>query len=64
MVAQCDFNIAGHLDLVRKFNAKHPYFDEDAKWYRDELIATADAVAASGKIAEVNTGAISRGWLE
>ena len=64
MVAHCDFNIAGHLDLVRKFNVKHPYFDEDAKWYRDELIATADAVAASGKIAEVNTGAISRGWLD
>lgn len=64
MVARYDFDVVGHLDLVRKFNAKHPYFDEGAAWYRDELEKTADAVAASGKIAEVNTGAISRGWLD
>lgn len=64
MVAKFDFDVAGHLDLVRKFNAKHPYFDESAAWYLGELEATADAVAASGKIAEVNTGAISRGWMD
>lgn len=59
-----DFDIVGHLDLVRKFNARHPYFDENAAWYERELSLTADAVAASGKIVEVNTGAISRGWLD
>lgn len=64
MVARFDFDIIGHLDLVRKFNAKHPYFDEGATWYLEELEQTADAVAASGKIVEVNTGAISRGWLD
>jgi len=63
MVTKFDFDVVGHLDLVRKFNVRHPYFDEDAAWYREELVKTADAVAASGKIAEVNTGAISRGWL-
>ena len=64
MVSRFDFDVVGHLDLVRKFNAKHPYFDEGAAWYLEELTTTADAVAASGKIAEVNTGAISRGWLD
>jgi len=59
-----DFEIVGHPDLVRKFNAKHPFFDETASWYRDEVAATADAIAASGKLVEVNTGAISRGWLD
>jgi len=63
MVTEFDFDIVGHLDLVRKFNVKHPYFDESAAWYREELEKTADAVAASGKIVEVNTGAISRGWM-
>lgn len=58
-----DFQIVGHPDLVRKFNVKHPYFDETADWYRGELETTADAIAKSGKIVEVNTGAISRGWL-
>ena len=64
MVSKYDFEVVGHLDLVRKFNVKHPYFDETAAWYLAELEKTADAVAASGKIAEVNTGAISRGWLD
>ena len=64
MVTKFDFDVVGHLDLVRKFNVKHPYFDENAAWYREELEKTADAVAASGKIAEVNTGAISRGWMD
>ena len=63
MVAEFNFDIVGHPDLVRKFNAKHPYFDESAPWYLDELRLTADAIASSGKIVEVNTGAISRGWL-
>ena len=63
MVAEFDFDVIGHPDLVRKFNLKHPYFDETAPWYLEELRLTADAIAASGKIVEVNTGAISRGWL-
>jgi len=64
MVEKFDFDIVGHLDLVRKFNVKCPYFDESAAWYLEELAKTADAVARSGKIVEVNTGAISRGWLD
>ena len=64
MVSRFDFDVVGHLDLVRKFNRRNPYFNEDSPWYAEELEATADAVAASGKIAEVNTGAISRGWLD
>jgi len=64
MIETFDFDIVGHPDLVRKFNAKHPYFDENAAWYREELEKTADAIAASGKLVEVNTGAISRGWLD
>ena len=59
-----DFDLLGHPDLVRKFNTKHPYFDPTAEWYCEELERTADAIAASGKLVEVNTGAISRGWLD
>ena len=64
MMAEYDFDIVGHIDLVRKFNVKSPYFSEDAAWYREEIEKTAFAAAASGKIIEINTGAISRGWLE
>lgn len=59
-----DFDIIGHPDLCRKFNGRLSYFDEEASWYRAELERTADAFAKSGKIVEINTGAISRGWLD
>ena len=64
MVSRYAFDIVAHLDLIRKFNVRNPYFDETAPWYCDEVAHTADVVAASGKIVEVNTGAISRGWLD
>jgi len=62
LVRRCDCEILGHLDLVRKFNAKHPFFSEREPWYRKEIEETAEAIAASGKLVEVNTGAIARGW--
>ena len=63
MVRRFSFDVVGHPDLCRKFNVKHPYFDENAEWYLYELDLTASAIAESGKLVEVNTGAISRGWL-
>lgn len=63
MIATGDFDILGHADLVRKFNERMPFFDESASWYRDELEKTAEVIAASSCLVEVNTGAISRGWL-
>lgn len=64
MVSRFDFDIVGHPDLCRKFNVKHPYFDENSGWYLEELRLTAKAIAESGKFVEVNTGAISRGWMD
>ena len=64
MVARYDFDVMGHPDLVRKFNGVLQYFDESSVWYQEELRRTADAIAASGKIVEINTGAISRGWMD
>lgn len=64
MAATCDFDVIGHPDLVRKFNGRLGCFDETAPWYVAELERTADAFAASGKLVEVNTGAIARGWMD
>lgn len=58
-----DFQIVGHVDLIRKFNTKCGFFSERDKGYLGEMEATADAIAASGKVVEVNTGAIARGWM-
>lgn len=64
MVSRFDFDVLGHPDLYRKYNARHPFFDETESWYREELVKSADAIAASGKLVEVNTGAIGRGWRD
>lgn len=64
MASRFDFDIVGHPDLCRKFNAKHPYFSETEEWYLGELELTASAIARSGKFVELNTGAISRGWMD
>ncbi len=64
MALSCDFDVIGHPDLCRKFNGRLHYFNENDSWYVEELERTADAFAASGKIVEVNTGAISRGWMD
>lgn len=64
MVETCRFDIIGHLDLPRKRNGQLKFFDESAPWYREELARTADVIAASNKIVELNTGAISRGAMD
>ena len=64
MVEKFDFDIVGHVDLVRKFNARAPYFSEKDAWYLEEIEKTAESVAASGKLVEINTGAISRKWMK
>lgn len=62
MLSSCDFTIIAHADLIRKFNLVSPFFDENSSWYKNELKETASSIKKAGVIAEINTGAISRGW--
>ncbi len=64
MTARYGFDIIGHADLPRKRNGELGFFDENAPWYRKELEVTADAIGKSGKIVEINTGAITRGAMD
>ena len=64
MLERGDFQILGHPDLIRKFNEKFPYFDENFDWYKSLLKDMAKAVSKSGRATEINSGAISRGWLK
>ena len=56
--------IIGHLDLTKKNNRDRRYFDENAVWYREEVIKTLEIIAKSGCILEVNTGGIARGYID
>ena len=63
MLSECNFSIIGHADLVRKFNQKNPFFYENESWYKNELKETAKSISRAGIICEINTGAMSRGFL-
>lgn len=60
MVSEHTPDIVGHFDLIKKNNSGGRYFDENAKWYRDEVMKTLEAIAASGALVEVNTGGLAR----
>ena len=54
--------IVGHFDLLTKFDEKERFFDETSLRYQKAALDAVDALVSAGKIFEVNTGAISRGW--
>ncbi len=56
------FDIIAHLDLYTKFNEGGKLFDEGQTWYRDMVLSYVDRLSQTGKIFEVNTGAMSRGY--
>lgn len=60
MIKDCDFTIIGHPDLFRKRNSELNLFNENELWYRKELKEVAREIEKSGKIVEINTGAIAR----
>ena len=59
-IAQAD--IVGHFDLLTKFDEQHCLYNSGSKVYRDAAFAAMERLNAAGKIFEINTGAISRGY--
>ncbi len=57
-------DIIGHFDLITKFNRDGALFDEQSPRYRAAASKAVERLLESGVPFEVNTGAISRGYLE
>ncbi len=57
-----EVDIVGHFDLLTKFDETHHFFDENSPRYQTAAIRTMEELVSAGKIFEVNTGAISRGY--
>lgn len=57
-----EVSIVGHFDLITKFNEREAMYDVTAPAYRDAAFAAMETLNAAGKIFEINSGAISRGW--
>ncbi len=64
MVRIGGFDFIGHLDLIKKHNRKLGLFSEEESWYRTAISSVVDAIAGSGLMVEVNTGAIARGYTD
>lgn len=54
--------IAGHVDLVCKFNEKVPLFDENDPRYLAAAFEALDCALEKDMVIEVNTGAMARGY--
>ena len=55
-------DIVGHFDLLTKFDEKAGFFDETDPRFFDVAIAAMERLLRAGKLFEINTGAMSRGW--
>ncbi len=64
MVRLGGFAFMGHFDLIKKRNRDNRYFSEEERWYGRHVRSALDALAGTGVIMEVNSGAISRGALD
>ena len=54
--------ILGHIELVMKFNEKRDLFDDADPRYLGPALECAELAARSGRLIEINTGAIARGY--
>ena len=57
------FDIIAHIDLIAKFCEKEQLFDVTSKEYQWTAIEAAEQLAGKIPYFEVNTGAVSRGFL-
>ena len=62
VVERTGADIIGHFDLVTKFNEDGKLFDENHPRYVAAWRAAADRLLQTGKLFEINTGAMSRGY--
>ena len=57
-----DADILGHIELVMKFNERRDLFDDADPRYLKYALETAELAAKSGRLVEINAGAIARGY--
>ena len=62
MAGMPEISIVGHFDLPTKFDERVGLYNTTAPAYRDAAFAAMETLNAAGKIFEINSGAISRGW--
>lgn len=62
VAANPQVDIVGHFDLITKFDEREAFFNPQSSRYQKAARAAMEALVCAGKIFEINTGAISRGY--
>jgi len=62
VAAQPEVDIVGHIDLLTKFDEQAGFFTGKSKRYTSAALCAMEKLVRAGKIFEINTGAISRGY--
>ena len=57
-----EVDIAGHFDLITKFDERNDFYRADSPRFHAAAIGAMDALVSAGKLFEINTGAIARGY--
>ena len=57
-----EVDIVGHFDLLTKFDEERMFFDASSPRYLAAALSAMDALITAGKVFEINTGAITRGY--
>lgn len=55
MIVEDTPDIIGHMDKIKMYNNGNIYFNENEKWYRNQVEETIKVIKKSGVIVEVNT---------
>lgn len=55
-------DVVGHFDLITKFDEPEPLYHAKSPRYRAAALAAMERLVRAGKIFEINTGAVSRGY--
>ena len=62
MAKNPEIDIVGHFDLLTKFDEQGRLYDETSSRYLEAAYSAMRTLAEAGKIFEINSGAISRGY--
>jgi histidinol-phosphatase (PHP family) len=57
-----EVDIVGHFDLLTKFDELNGFFHADSARFHAAALEAMEVLVSAGKIFEINTGAISRGY--
>jgi len=63
MVFTRKFDIIAHFDLIKKFNTKNHFFNEDAKWYKRIVFEAIDKLKDKDPIFEINSRGLYKGQI-